>query len=1183
MGKGKKGFGLITIFLAFNFLFTSIKAQPGCPNIDVGLDKTLNCTTTCATLNANVLQTGASTSYTVSSIPYTPPYPYNGGTQIMANIDDTWSSAIVLPFNFCFFGSVYSQIVVGSNGLISFDPSLAGGYCNYSFSATCPNTTLPKNAIFGPYHDIDPSVSGALYYGIQGTSPCRTFVISFYEVAMFSSTCNNLKATHQIVLYENTNVIEVYMQNKPTCPTWNSGNALVGIQNSTGTVGYTPPARNTSQWTTSNEAWRFTPSGTPNYSVAWFNGATQIGTGLSMNVCPTATTIYTGKVTYTNCDATQITLEDQVNVNVVNDLSLSASATTPSFCAGNNTNITANGATSYVWSPSTGLSSTTSATVNATPTSSTSYKVVGTLGTCVDSTIVNINVTPGPIISITTVDSILCIGNSALLTASGGTTYTWTPSSTLSSSTGSSVTATPSGSTTYTVTGTTSGCSGTASKIITVNPLPIVTIGSNTPVCSGANINLTSSGGVSYQWSGPNGYTSSDQNPTILNSTATHNGVYIVTVTSSSGCTATAQTTMVVNSTPNILVSSNTPICENVSLNLTSSGGSGYQWSGPNGFSSTNQNPVISSSSVLASGTYTVTVTGTGGCTSTAQTTVLVNPRPNATASSNSPVCENTPLNLNSSGGSGYSWSGPIAIPNSTSATPTINSPTISGSGLYTVTVTGVGGCTSSATTTVVVNPKPIVTVSPSSLQICLGRDTVLNAYGANTYFWTPTINLSNTTGLSTTVTPTSNIVYTVHGSSNGCVDSASVTITVISNPSIVVTPSSISICPGENATLVASGGINYLWSPSNSLSSSSGNQVTATPTSTTTYSVTGTTSGCSGVASVTVNVKPLPQLTYTPSNPAICIRDSLTLSVSGADTYTWSPDSSLSIISNSAVTAHPSSSTNYLLVGTLNGCKDSIQIPFVVNSLPHMCVYAEPFQGCEPLTTSFSISSISTITSYSWDLGNGTISNSPTPSATYSNAGQYPVTVSITDINGCQNVNPLLLITVYPKPIVDFTMSQQEVYIQQEVSFTSSYNQTGTQYLWDFGDGNSANENNAVVLHGFSASNIFNVVHTVVTQYGCRNSAAHEIKVIVKIDIPNIFTPNGDGYNDTFVIEGLQYLENAEIIVYNRWGRKVFQSDNYKGDWNGGDLADGIYYYVLNLPEFLNVGPFNGSVTLLR
>ena len=116
--------GLLSLFLSLN-----ISAQaPGCPNIVAGPPITLQCTDSCTQLSSTFLATGETTSYGVSSIPYAPPYPYGLGTPTSVNTDDVWSNVISLPFTFCFFGNTYNQLVIGSNGVISFDVSQAGGY-----------------------------------------------------------------------------------------------------------------------------------------------------------------------------------------------------------------------------------------------------------------------------------------------------------------------------------------------------------------------------------------------------------------------------------------------------------------------------------------------------------------------------------------------------------------------------------------------------------------------------------------------------------------------------------------------------------------------------------------------------------------------------------------------------------------------------------------------------------------------------------------------------------------------------------------------------------------------------------------------------------------------------------------------------------------------------------------------
>jgi hypothetical protein len=264
-------------------------------------------------VEATVFETGLTTSYEVCAIDYAPPFPFNAGTPFSVGVDDVWTGLINLPFNFCFYGNIYSQAVVGSNGLISFNAAYANGFCPWAFTATVPNAILPLNSIFGPYHDIDPSVCGDAKYAILGTAPCRAFVVSFDNICQFD--CTYLISSHQIVLYETTNVIEVYIESKPTCFGWNSGNAVIGIQDASGANGTVAAGRQTGPWSATNEAWRFTPNGAPNFEVDWFEGQTYIGSGLTVEVCPEEPVhTYIAIATYTNCDGSEVQVLDDVNV-----------------------------------------------------------------------------------------------------------------------------------------------------------------------------------------------------------------------------------------------------------------------------------------------------------------------------------------------------------------------------------------------------------------------------------------------------------------------------------------------------------------------------------------------------------------------------------------------------------------------------------------------------------------------------------------------------------------------------------------------------------------------------------------------------------------------------------------------------------------------------------------------------
>ena len=370
------------LLLIVLFLPQLIFAQaPGCPNIQVA-DETVDCDNPCVDLIATFLQTGETTSYDVSSITYAPPYPFTGGTSAFVGIDDIFSGLITIPFDFCFYGNTYNQLVIGANGLISFDISLANAYCSYAYSSSIPSTPILtgpyENSIHGAYHDIDPSIAGDINYAVLGAAPCRTFVVNFSNVAHFS--CNNLLTTQQIVIYETTNAIEVYIEDKPTCATWNSGNALIGIQNIGATQGICPPNRNTGPWTATNEAWRFTPNGTPNYVVEWFNsvGVSQGFGDTLLNVCTQIQDNYTAEITYTNCNGAVVT-ETVTNTVFVNSaagqipslglIDTVKSCTTPVSISADNTLDT------YLWN-------TGETTANITVTQSGNYILEATQGGC---------------------------------------------------------------------------------------------------------------------------------------------------------------------------------------------------------------------------------------------------------------------------------------------------------------------------------------------------------------------------------------------------------------------------------------------------------------------------------------------------------------------------------------------------------------------------------------------------------------------------------------------------------------------------------------------------------------------------------------------------------------------------------------------------------------------------------
>ncbi|MDR0971832.1 MAG: gliding motility-associated C-terminal domain-containing protein [Bacteroidales bacterium] len=251
----------------------------------------LSCSQDYIQLKAFTYAPGASTNYIYESIPFNPPCSFNLSeydNRIDVDIsasDDVWGNVFSLsyglptgapPFVFSFYGNTYNSCIMSTNGNLSFNLAKAGQGCSWSTHMVLPSTASTEflNCIFSPYHDIHFGQGGSMSYIIVGDYPCRRLILSYYQVPMY--ICTNLLATQMIVLYETTNTIEFYMLNKPSCPSWNSGWATLGIQNADGTQGLAitnsegVSYNGTSDWTAQNEAWRIRPQGNLSQSTQWY-------------------------------------------------------------------------------------------------------------------------------------------------------------------------------------------------------------------------------------------------------------------------------------------------------------------------------------------------------------------------------------------------------------------------------------------------------------------------------------------------------------------------------------------------------------------------------------------------------------------------------------------------------------------------------------------------------------------------------------------------------------------------------------------------------------------------------------------------------------------------------------------------------------------------------------------------
>lgn len=782
----------------------------------------------------------------------------------------------------------------------------------------------------------------------------------------------------------------------------------------------------------------------PTTFLASSTGNPVTATGISSNTTYTATAV----------DANGCSGTATVSVSVLPLPTISISAPSTSVCIGNSVSLTANGtSTSYSWSPATTLSSSTGVTVTATPTATTAYTVTGT-GTngCTNTATETIVVNPLPTISVSpAAATAICIGNSTTLTASGASTYSWTPSTGLSATSGAAVTASPSATTSYTVTGTdANGCIATAAKTVTVNPLPNITISpsSATFICGTGNVSLTANGGTSYVWSPASGLSGTTGNSVTAAPSSTQ--AYTVTGTDANGCVNTATKTVSVFPAASVSISpaAAITICEGTSTALTASGASTYSWSPSTGLSSGTGATVTASPASTTS--YTVTGTDANGCTATASKTINVNPAPTVVISPAAAVayCIGGSASLSVSGNAvSYTWSPSTGL-STTTGTAVTASPTSTTS--YTVTGTGANGCTASATKLVTVNQLPVVNIGPAgALAICRGSSISLTATGGVSYSWTPSTGLSATTGATVSAGPVAATTYTVTATDiNGCVNTATKAISVNSLPTVSAGPATPPvICFGTNATLTATGANSYTWTPSAGLSSTTGSSVSASPATTTTYTVTGTDlNGCSATATKTVTVNQLPPVAISPTTAvSVCAGLGATLTASGAVTYTWTPSSTLSSGTGAVVVATPPANTTYTVTGTdANGCKNTASRLVTVLGLPNINISASTNSPICPgssvtLTASGAATYVWTPTStLSSGTGTSVVATPPT-TTTY--------TVTGTGFNGCVNTGTRT-VTVLPKPSSDITPGGY-VNICQNDSVTLSGVAGHSSYTW--------------------------------------------------------------------------------------------------------------------------------------
>jgi hypothetical protein len=362
----------------------------------------------------------------------------------------------------------------------------------------------------------------------------------------------------------------------------------------------------------------------------------------------------------------------------------------------------------------------------------------------------------------------------------------------------------------------------------------------------------------------------------------------------------------------------------------------------------------------------------------------------------------------------------------------------------------------------IIINALPTVTASSTASAICLGSSVTFNGGGASTYYWNGPVIINDNIPVTPTLAATG--TYTVTGTDvNGCINTATISLTVNDVPTVTATANSGTICAGSSETLTASGATTYSWS-----SGGNASVEIVSPTSTSTYTVTGTdVNGCMNTATVSVNVNALPSVTASAASGTICVGSSETLTASGATTYSWSSggNSAVEIVS-------PVTTSSYTVTGTdVNGCINTATVSVTVNALPTV---AASSSGDICMGSSATLTA-SGATTYSWSSGGNASVEIVSPIANSS------YTVTGTDANGCMNTATVSVI-VNALPIVNLGSD----ITQCGGSVTLDAQNQGSVYVWS--------DNSTAQTLSVSSSGSYSVVVT--DGNGCSNSDAINVTI---------------------------------------------------------------------------------------
>lgn len=821
-------------------------------------------------------------------------------------------------------------------------------------------------------------------------------------------------------------------------------------------------------------------------------------------------------------------------------------------------------------------------------------------------------------------DTIICIGETTTLTTSGVGTYLWNTGQTTAS-----ITVAPSSPVTYYVIVTTSGgFKDSSATYVQVNPLPAISIIGDSAFCEGQATTLTASGGTTYLWN-------TNETNSAINVIPSINTNYKVVVTNSFGCKDSLTKSVTVYPKPeadftHMNKCNGTAVPFTDISNIASPGVmNNWAWTFGDNSSGTGNAPTHLYTSP---GTFSVTliVSTTNSCSDTIshQTVVYNNPvasftTANVCKGTDSVYFNNTSAVASPDSISSYLWN----FGDGTNASSRNTAHKYATHGAYNVILitTTSNNCTDASATTVSVFDAPSTNFTVTD--VCLFDTAIFSNASLNPTMgtiasWTwnpgdgsPLINTVSNPHHRYNTVGNYQITLITYSSNLGCADTLTDSISVFPMP--VADFASVDVCLNEtmdfsDSSEITSGSITaWSWNFGDNSPINTIQHPDHTYTGYNTFMVTEIVTsnyGCKDTISKAVVVHPLPTALFNLSN--VCdgtpmpFTDMSTIPTGAIQTWQWNFDD------NSALNTNPNPSHLYdthglysieLVVASQFGCSDSLTLPGIVNPNPDVDFVSSDTVGCELLCIDFqNLSTIATgnNSTYTWTFGAGNATDyTENTSYCYSNDSvdtpvNYDVTLIVTSNAGCvTTLTKNDYITVYPLPEASFSTEPTSASIMNPLIEFVNASTGADSWSWTFGDNNGVSYLSEPLPYTYPDTGTYLITLITGTQYNCADTAYQTVFIEPNFAffIPNAFSPNDDGINDTFTGKGI-FINEFEMMIFDRWGNQVFRSDHIDKPWNG-KVYDGIepaqndvYIYSINIIDHLmKKHNYKGTVTLIR